>query len=693
MSYSFKSLVFLLFIFSWKLSAEESSLLSFSDVFEFQYSSTPRISPDGKTIAYLKHSMDIMSDRKKSELWITDPEGKNHQKISLSQNDASGATFSPDGKFLYFNSKRMGRSGLFRYNLQDKKIKSIAPLQITSSPSHLSISPDGTKLIFSLFIPEDPTVLVENFESPEGSKWAPSPEYIESFIYRVDGTGYLNPGHFQIFLYDLNTKKLTQLTTSPFDHRGPFSWDHQGKSIYFSSRRLLRSHPLYSPLNNEIYQMNIEGKYTLKALTNRYGQDYSPTPSPDGKWLAYLGYFDEKKSYHSTSLSLMNLETGERKTISGLDFDIHSLKWNASGTKLYLYYDEEGMGKLSLVTWDFSKGLITHIQPVIKNIGGTATGRPYTFGEIQGNSQDEFVFTYGTDQRPAEIAYKKLNSSSSLKGPITLLTKSSEELLSQRKLGRVEEVRFQSNYDKRPLHGWIVYPPNYNSQKKYPLLMEIHGGPHLSYGPWFSLELQLYAASGFMVFYMNPRGSTSYGEEFARLIHHNYPGEDFDDLMSGIDYLEKRNLVDSNNLFVTGGSGGGVLSSWIVGHTNRFAAAAVIKPIVNWYSFALTADYYEYFVHYWFPGLPWEYPDHYMKRSPISYVDAVETPTMLMTGIEDYRTPIGESEQFYQALQLRGIESSLVRIPGASHAIAARPSHLMNKVKYILEWFKRYLTE
>ncbi len=270
------------------------------------------------------------------------------------------------------------------------------------------------------------------------------------------------------------------------------------------------------------------------------------------------------------------------------------------------------------------------------------------------------------------------------------ITRLNEELLGHRTLGAVEELWWESSHDGRRVQGWIVKPPGFDPARKYPLILEIHGGPFANYGDRFAAEIQLYAAAGYVVLYTNPRGSTSYGEEFGNLIHHAYPGHDYDDLMSGVDAVIAQGYVDEDALFVTGGSGGGVLTSWIVGNTGRFRAAVVQKPVINWFSWALTADMYPYGVKYWFPGYPWEHVEHYMARSPISRVGNVTTPTMLLTGEADHRTPIPESEQFYQALKLRGVPAALVRIPGASHGITARPSRLIAKVQHVLGWFERY---
>jgi len=255
---------------------------------------------------------------------------------------------------------------------------------------------------------------------------------------------------------------------------------------------------------------------------------------------------------------------------------------------------------------------------------------------------------------------------------------------------QVQHLPVTSSVDQRAIDAWIALPPGFDASKKYPLILEIHGGPHTAYGPHFAMEIQLMAAKGYVVVWSNPRGSSSYGEAFGNLIHHNYPSEDYNDLMDVVDAVIAKGYVDDKNLFITGGSGGGVLTAWSIGKTNRFAAAVVAKPVINWISFGLTADAYPYFTQYWMPGMPWEHHDSLWKRSPLSLVGNVSTPTMLLTGEADYRTPISESEQYYQALRLRGIDAAMVRIPGASHGIAARPSRLIQKVGHILAWFERY---
>ncbi len=308
--------------------------------------------------------------------------------------------------------------------------------------------------------------------------------------------------------------------------------------------------------------------------------------------------------------------------------------------------------------------------------------RPYSGGAFHA-ARGTLAYTRSVPDQPAELAVIRGRKAATL-------TSLNTDLLDHRTLAQVETVRFPSRLDGQEIEAWIAKPPGFEPGRSYPLILEIHGGPFAAYGPHFSTEVQLYAAAGYVVVYVNPRGSTSYGADFANQIHHAYPGDDFDDLMSAVDYAIEEGYADEDRLFVTGGSGGGILTAWIVTHTDRFRAAVSAKPVINWYSFVLTADGAEFFQRYWFDKPPWEDADAYLARSPLHFVGNASTPTMLLTGETDLRTPISESEQFYQALKSRGVDTALVRIPEASHGIAARPSHLLSKVAHVLAWFDRY---
>jgi len=318
------------------------------------------------------------------------------------------------------------------------------------------------------------------------------------------------------------------------------------------------------------------------------------------------------------------------------------------------------------------------------DVGGTSIGRPYSGGNFSLDKNNNIVFTKGSPYHPAEVGMIKSGASTA-----KMLTSLNSDLLDYRTLGKVEEVWYKSSFDGRDIQGWVVTPPNFDASKKYPLLVENHGGPISNYGPWFSPEVQLYATGGYVVFYPNPRGSTSYGEEFGNLLYHNYPGEDYNDVMDGVDFLLKRDCITEDNLFVTGGSAGGIMTAWMIGKNNRFRSAAVIKPVMNWISKTLTADNYYGYANSRYPGQPWENHEDYWKFSPLSLVGDIETPTLVMVGLSDLRTPLSEAKQLYHALKIRKIETALVEIPGASHFIARRPSQLITKVEHILAWFER----
>ena len=276
---------------------------------------------------------------------------------------------------------------------------------------------------------------------------------------------------------------------------------------------------------------------------------------------------------------------------------------------------------------------------------------------------------------------------------VDTVTALNEDLLSWRDLGKVEEIWYKSSVDERDIQGWVVTPPGYDPDKSWPLLVENHGGPISNYGPRFSPEIQLYAAAGYVVFYPNPRGSTGYGEEFGNLLYHNYPGDDYQDVMDGVDALLDKGIAHEDQLYVTGGSAGGIMTAWIIGKNTRFRAAAVIKPVMNWISKTLTADNYFYYANYRYPGQPWENVEGFMRYSPITLVGNIETPTLVMVGTADMRTPLSESKQLYSALKIRGIDTALVEIPGAPHNIAGKPSQLIAKVDHSLAWFAKYSPE
>ncbi len=649
-----------------------------TDVFELEYAADPQISPDGKSIAYVRRSMDIMTDKMRSNLWVVSSNGGDHRPLLSGTENYSNPRWSKTGdRLAYVSAVEGGKPQLFVRWKDTGQTALLTNLQ--EAPQAISWSPDGDQIAFSMFVAKSSDPLAKAPTKPENAKWAPPVKVIDDLIYRADGQGYLRSGRTHIFVVPADGGTPRQLTDGDFNHNGPLSWTVDGKSVLFSANR--DQDWEYDPQESDIWAVNV-GDGALKRLTNRKGPDQSPLVSPDGAKIAYLGYDDKKMGHHNTRLYVMNLDgSGKRSVAAKLDQSVNAISWAGGSKALYVQYNDHGVTILGRVTLD---GKLT---PIVRDIGGTSLGRPYTSGSFSTANNGAFAYTSDRRDRPADIAF------STASGRPVRLTQLNEDLLAHKTLGEIEGLTWKSSADEQDIEGWVIKPPNFDPSKKYPLILEIHGGPYAAYGPHFSAELQLYAAAGYVVLYTNPRGSTSYGDDFANLIQHNYPGEDYDDLMSGVDALIAKGYIDSDNLFVTGGSGGGVLSAWIVGKTNRFRAAAVVKPVINWASFALTADITPFVLRYWFKNAPWEDADEYWRRSPLSLVGNVTTPTMLMTGEADYRTPSWEAEQFYQALKLRKIDTVMVRVPEAPHSIARRPSNLIAKVDNILEWFERYRTD
>ena len=469
-----------------------------------------------------------------------------------------------------------------------------------------------------------------------------------------------------------------QLTEGNFNHYGSLAWSPNSDQVFFSAYRS-DDWELVSD-EADIYSVNISTK-KLKQITNQSGAERSPVISPNGRLIAFIKEERRPLAYTPDQIAIMDLNGENIRILSeALDGDASNLLWAGNSQALYYTYDERGIRKIGQATIKGS------LRPVIKGVGGTTIGRPYLSGGFHANN-GTLAFTHGTSDRPANIAIIQDDQAQ-------ILTRLNEDLLGHRRLGSVKEITYKSSFDGQEIQGWYITPPDFDPSKKYPLILEIHGGPHLAYGPYFSAELQIMAAAGYVVFYNNYRGSLSYGEDFALLLQYKYSSkEDFADHMSGIDKLIDLGFIDDENLFIAGGSAGGIATAYAVGLTDRFNAAVAAKPVINWLSKPLTADSMVGQIYHQFPGPPWEHVDHYWERSPLSLMGNVITPTMLITGENDRRTPISETEQFYQALRLRGVDSAMVRLPDTSHGIASRPSRLISKVDHILAWFERYKTD
>jgi dipeptidyl aminopeptidase/acylaminoacyl peptidase len=675
MTNTFRFFTSILILISFQLIAQTQKNFEALDVFQLEYANDPQISPDGNTVVYRRTGFDIMKDASKGDLWLLSNDGRTHEKLTSRQSNESQGRWSPSGDRIAFVSKGDHGSEVYVYWMVSGALAKLT--QLENSPSSISWSPNGESIAFTMKVNAKAPVIAKMPEKPKDAKWAKAPRITDRLKHEADGAGYLKPGFTHIFTIPSEGGTPRQLTNGNFNHRGGLSWSPNSELIYFSANR--NENWEYEFRNSEVYSVNVASGLIL-ALTDRNGPDSSPKISPDGKHIAYTGYKDKVQTYQVQTLQLMDANGSNKKTISGkLDRDVKNIVWASDSEGLYFMYNDLGITKIGHID------LSGNVTDIVSNVGGTTLGRPYASGSFSVAIDGSIVYTMSKPDSPSDLAIV----SNRARTPQTI-TRLNDDLLPFRSMGEVVEIWYKSSVDKRDIQGWVVYPPNHKKGTKLPLLVENHGGPILNYGPHFSAEIQLYAAAGYAVFYPNPRGSTSYGEEFGNLLYNNYPGEDYNDVMDGVDELIKQGIADENKLYVTGGSAGGIMTAWIIGKNNRFKAAVVAKPVMNWISKTLTADNYYGYANSRYPGQPWENFENYWKFSPISLVGNVETPTMVMVGMNDLRTPPSEAKQLYHALKLRKIETVLVEIPDASHGIAARPSNLITKVAHTLAWFEKY---
>jgi dipeptidyl aminopeptidase/acylaminoacyl peptidase len=647
---------------------KKSKLLDKETFMEMESVGSPNISPDGKHILFTRRWVDKMNDRYSSNLWIVDVEGKRVRELTHGDWRDFSPVWSSDGQKIAFLSDRDETTQIHVMWLDTREVAQLTHLEQT--PSDLTWSPDGKMLAFTVFLKDDkPALSVKLPQKPEGAKWAKSAVIVDRLSWARDGRGPVPKGYSHIFVIDSELGGTpTQLTSGDYSHGDP-QWSADGKKIYFSG--ILKPDAEYLHGDSEIYSVDLE-TLEIDTLTDRKGPDRSPLVSPDGEWIAYMGYDDKNYTSHLSNLYLMDQSGGKKKMLAGnLPSSPSNLTWANDGSGLYYLMAEKGESNLYFVTL---KGQVKKIT----------SGNHYLSG-LSMAKNGQTAATVSNFYNPGYLAtfnIKKPNQ-------INKLVDVNEDVLANLKLGEVEELWFKSP-DGLDLQGWLIKPAEFDPTKKYPMLLWIHGGPWAMYSVRFNWAWQNFAAEGYAVLYMNPRGSTGYGQDFVNGIQYSYPGKDLDDLMAGIDAAIARGFIDEQNLFVCGGSGGGVLTAWIVGHTDRFRAAVSMRPVINWHSFVGTTDgssWYRQFQKY-----PWEDPMEYAKRSPLHYVANVKTPTMVMTGEADLRTPMAQSEEYYRALKMLKKETLLVRMPEEYHGWQ-RSSHRLLQQLYLMAWFEKYMVK
>ena len=652
--------------------SEPETKFTGNDLFGLSVAADPQISPDGKRIAYVRRTNDIMTDQAVSSIWMVDTASGEEVPLVTGEGFHASPRWSPDGKRLAYVSTESGGGPQLHVRWMESG-ESANITALPEAPAAIAWSPDGRRIAYTARIAGEGLVLGKAPTKPEGATWGAPLQIIDQITYRNDGGGYVKPGTMQLFVVDAAGGAPRQLTFGEYDNGGTVEWTPDGRTILFSANR--REDWELEPLRGDIYALDIASG-TIRALTTRDGPDMMPQVSPDGRRIAYLGYDDAGNAFDQMQLWLMDVDgTGHRRIAPTFDRGFDALEWNDAG--LFASYEDEGTHRVARVSLNGS------VDPLPAKIGSNYYALPYVGGEWSVSEGGRLAFTTASATRPPDVAV-------TTRGGTKQLTALNELKLSGKRLGQTRELSVTAP-DGTTIPAWIMLPPDYVEGEKVPTVLEMHGGPYASYGPEFSVDYQLYGAAGYAVVFANPGGSTGYGEAFADRIEDNYPISNFDELMAVVDTAIADGYADPDNLFVTGGSGGGVLTAWLVGKTDRFKAAATHKPVINWTSQSLMADGTPFFGRYWLGSLPWEDQAQYWARSPLSLVGNVTTPTLVLVGADDYRTPRSEAEQYYGALKLAGVDTALVVTPDSSHSnLSQTPSQQAARTAAVIAWFDKY---
>jgi dipeptidyl aminopeptidase/acylaminoacyl peptidase len=649
-----------------------SRLLKVENYLDYESVADPRISPDGSEIVYTRRWVNQIDDKMDAALWVISADGSRNRFLTK----GADARWSPDGARIAFIAEGEPKGPqIFVRWMNDGATTQVTHLE--QSPANVRWSPDSKRLAFTMVVPKRSTWEIPLPKPPEGAKWTKAPAIIDRLHYRQDRVGYTDPGFTHLFVVPADGGTPRALTSGDWNVGARFDgiadavgldWSPDGRTIVVDGLDVPDADLRYR--DSDIFTIDVASGERRKVVAQA-GSWSNPRFSPDGRLLAFTGHPSTKASYKSEDLYVVSPQgTGMRSVSSSLDRDPTNLLWASDGTGVYFTAGDRGSSNV-------------HFAPLSGSLRTVTSGaQMLTLSSVSTKGIGAGVRS--TPHEPPDVVRMSLAQANQ----VTQLTRVNEDLLDGVTLGDVEEIWYDSSGGTK-IQGWLVKPPAFDRSKRYPMIMEIHGGPHGMYNVGFNFMFQAFAADGYVVLYTNPRGSTGYGSAFGNAIERAYPGVDYDDLMAGVDSVIAKGFVDGRNLFVGGCSGGGVLSSWVIGHTDRFAAAAVRCPVTDWLSFQGHTDI-PLFTANFFDAPFWEKPEPWLKQSPLMYVGNVKTPTLVMTGVLDMRTPMPQSEEYYTALKMRGVPSKLIRFEGEYHGTTTKPSNFMRTALYMLSWYKEH---
>lgn len=666
------------------------------DYFETQTAVDPQLSPDGRYVVYGRVGQDIRSDRAVTRLWLyTLADGSERpldgdgDTASPSLAGANVPCWSPDGRRIAFVAGEGGQnsSQIHIFDMATGTVRKISNL--TYKPSRLSWSPDGKNIAFLMPVaPDDAHIALP--DAPDAGGWRGNSEIIDALVFRYDGGGLARPRRHALYIIPVDGGEARKLSgdEASFAGYGGFSatqgypsWMPDGRSIVISGRPVERGpageDDFSGSLQTDIFVYALDGP--PRRLTTGPGNRDQATVSPDGRWIAYMGADNSDRMYQQRHLWVMPVAGATARKLTGtLDRDMESFAWDRDGRSLVIGYQDSGRNKIGRID------LAGRVRELAANAGSGNGVYLGTGMDLSTGPGGMIAYTLQTAKTPGDLGLWR-------NGKLLQLTHLNADFMAKRSPGTYEERWFTSSGDGRKVQAFVIKPPHFDPSRKYPMLMWIHGGPFEAMGGHYDYEFQRVAGAGYVVLFVNPRGSTGFGYSFADALQDEFPGDLITaDLMSGVDTMVSEPWIDPDRLYVAGGSAGGVMTNWLIGKTNRFRAAISAYGMFDMASWALENDMPIRVMRQWFGGTPWERREAYWRRSPMRLVENVRTPTMIMVGDHDWRVPATQGEKMYTALKLRGVEARLVRFPGEGHGIYDIPSNRVAKVNAMIDWLDRH---
>jgi acylaminoacyl-peptidase len=654
------------------LAGEVDRCRSAESIWRMRGLSAVEIHPDGKSAVVTVDWNDPMTDASYTDLYAVTA-GGGARALTRGSHRNREARFSRDGSKLAYLSDRGGKTQII---VRDWASGSERALETgTEAPSQIAWSPDGKWIAYFQFVPEAPDWAPAMPAKPDGARWAPDAVAVTKLRWTFDGSGVARPGSSRIFAVSVDGGKPRQISSRPYFHTSylfepaELIWSADGSAVIAAAVQGEQD-GWGNYQGGELYSFPLAGGKPT-PLTEAKGHEALARVSPDGRWLAWSGFPWKHQGYTVTRLYVQPSAGGPARKLTGdWDRDVAAPTWAPDSDSIYHLSDDQGSTNLHRVKLDGTRVAVTRGE---RRLSSFSVARNGAIAAIESLSD-----------QPARVVFVDVA------GRATPVFDPNAEQFGGCRWSRAEEVRLTS-FDDRKIQGWVVKPPGFDASKRYPMLVSIHGGPHGMYGVNFSHEFQMYAGRGYVVLYTNPRGSTGYGEEFGNVIQYRWPGDDIKDVLAAADHVIQQGYIDPQRTVVLGGSGGGLMTTWMVTETDRFQAAVALYPVTNWFTHIGSDDNGMFVGSVYRRAWGWQNPQDYMDRSPIFRVSKVKTPTMLITGEEDWRTPIAQSEEFYRALKVQGIDTVFVRVPGEGHGFRKHPSHRIASYVHASAWFEKYV--